>query len=302
MMQLLSQRLLRLTIRLSSEKQTLSKHLPCLIRQPLKTFLPEPIQLNKTYFSQTTFIRSNDVAQNRHRDSICRYLVTLPPKRSRNMPKGSPIRWEIVMVLVAVGTVLILLMKHYKSNKEQKLDMDTIRSYGKPLLGGDFELVNQDGEPTGNKDFLGKWILIYFGFTHCPDICPEELEKMGNVVDIVNREDFIPDLLPVFISIDPERDTTEAVKTYISEFHPDMVGLTGTREQVDQASRAFRVYYSAGPKDNDDDYLVDHTVIMYLVDDKGEFCEYFGQTKSAGEIASTITATMVKSLGVNAMK
>ena len=73
-----------------------------------------------------------------------------------------------------------------------------------------------------------------------------------------------------------------------------MIGLTGSRDQVDAASRAFRVYYSSGPKDDDSDYLVDHTVIMYLIDSSGDFCEYFGQTKSAGEIASTITALMVK--------
>ena len=73
-----------------------------------------------------------------------------------------------------------------------------------------------------------------------------------------------------------------------------MIGLTGTREQVDAASRAFRVYYSTGPKDDESDYLVDHTVIMYLIDDDGEFCQYYGQNKSAGEIASSITATIAK--------
>ena len=73
-----------------------------------------------------------------------------------------------------------------------------------------------------------------------------------------------------------------------------MIGLTGSREQVDTASRAFRVYYSVGPEDEENDYLVDHTVIMYLIDNDGEFCQYYGQNKSAGEIASNITATVVK--------
>ena len=73
-----------------------------------------------------------------------------------------------------------------------------------------------------------------------------------------------------------------------------MIGLTGSRDQVDTASRAFRVYYSAGPKDEESDYLVDHTVIMYLIDDDGEFCQYYGQNRSAGEIASNITATVIK--------
>lgn len=172
--------------------------------------------------------------------------------------------------------------------------MESIRSYGRPALGGDFELVDQNSKPCSNKDFLGQWVLIYFGFTHCPDICPEELEKMGNVVDTIHRNSLVPDLQPVFISIDPDRDSPTEVKKYLSDFHPNLIGLSGDREQIETASRAFRVYYSAGPKDVDDDYIVDHTVIMYLLNPDGEFCEYFGQNKSAGEVASSITSLMAK--------
>uniref|UniRef100_H2Y6W8 Thioredoxin domain-containing protein n=2 Tax=Ciona savignyi TaxID=51511 RepID=H2Y6W8_CIOSA len=214
------------------------------------------------------------------------------PRHSDN--SGSPIGWKSVLFLVSCGSLAVLAMKFYKNRKEQEVDNEMIKSYGKPELGGDFELLDQNGMVLSNKDFLGQWILIYFGFTHCPDICPEELEKMGNVVETVDRTECIPNILPVFISIDPERDTPEAVKSYIADFHPNMVGLTGTREQVDKASHAFRVYYSAGPKDDDADYLVDHTIIMYLLNPNGDFCEYFGQNKSAGEISSTITATMLK--------
>lgn len=172
--------------------------------------------------------------------------------------------------------------------------METVKSYGRPALGGDFDLVDHDGKPRCNKDFLGQWILIYFGFTHCPDICPEELEKMGSVVDTICRNKQVPELQPVFISIDPERDSPDAVKNYLKDFHPNLIGLTGSRDQIETASRAFRVYYSEGPKDSDEDYIVDHTVIMYLLSPDGEFCEYFGQNKSAGEIASGITALMAK--------
>nr|XP_002129256.1 protein SCO1 homolog, mitochondrial-like [Ciona intestinalis] len=226
--------------------------------------------------------------------SSLRNVSDIPTPRKPTVT-GSPIGWKSVLFLVSCGSIMVLAMKFYKNKREKEVDNEMIKSYGRPELGGDFELIDHTGMLRTNKDFLGQWILIYFGFTHCPDICPEELEKMGNVVDTVNRNQHVPDILPVFISIDPERDTTEAVKAYIADFHPLMVGLTGTREQVDKASHAFRVYYSAGPKDDDSDYLVDHTIIMYLIDPDGDFCEYFGQNKSAGEIASTITATMFKS-------
>jgi len=184
-------------------------------------------------------------------------------------------------------------MKYYKNKKEDAVDREVIQSMGTPLLGGDFTLVDQDGKEFSNKDLLGTWVLIYFGFTHCPDVCPDELEKLGHVVDTINRTEYLPNLQPLFISVDPERDTTEAVKQYLEDFHPTFIGLTGTRQQVDEATRAFRVYYAEGPKE-DGDYLVDHTVIMYLVNDDGEFCEYFGQNKSAGEISNKVTAIMSK--------
>lgn len=174
------------------------------------------------------------------------------------------------------------------------MDKEVIQSMGTPLLGGDFDLIDQDGNAFSNRDLLGKWVLIYFGFTHCPDVCPDELEKLGNVIDTINRTEYLPDLQPLFISVDPERDTHEAVKEYLKDFHPTFIGLTGSREQVDVATRAFRVYYAEGPDDDDGDYLVDHTVIMYLINDEGEFCEYFGQNKSAGEISNKVTAIMSK--------
>lgn len=226
----------------------------------------------------------------------CSYVL-LGPERPRKQAKnieGSPLTWKTVLLTVSFGSLAVLTMKYFKNRKEDEIDMEVIKSYGKPALGGDFELVDQDSNLRSNKDFLGKWVLIYFGFTHCPDICPEEMEKMGSVVDNIGRNSRVPDLQPIFISIDPDRDTPEAVKKYISDFHPNMIGLTGNHEQVDTASRAFRVYYSEGPKDEDDDYIVDHTVIMYLLSPDGDFCEYFGQNKSAGEMTSSITALMAK--------
>ena len=183
--------------------------------RPSSTFsylFHKSILFNNVNF-QSCFLRKN---LDHHFIKDSRLLSSLPPSRRRNMSPANPISWTTVFITVFFGTALILAMKAFKQNKEEQLESELIKSYGRPELGGDFELVNQDGEVKSNRDFIGKWILIYFGFTHCPDICPEELEKMGHIVDIVNRSEVVPSLQPLFISIDPERDTPLAVKNYIA--------------------------------------------------------------------------------------
>uniref|UniRef100_A0A8D0EFA2 Synthesis of cytochrome C oxidase 1 n=2 Tax=Strigidae TaxID=30459 RepID=A0A8D0EFA2_STROC len=175
-----------------------------------------------------------------------------------------------------------------------ELEKERNRGIGKPLLGGPFSLVNHEGQPKTSKDYIGQWVLIYFGFTHCPDICPDELEKMIEVVDEIDRIPSLPNLTPLFITIDPERDSEEAIARYVKEFSPKLIGLTGTRAQIDQVAKAYRVYYSEGPKDEDNDYIVDHTIIMYLLGPDGDFVDYYGQNKRSTEISASIAAHMRK--------
>lgn len=139
------------------------------------------------------------------------------------------------------------------------------KGVGRPLVGGDFSLTSTDGETFTQDDLKGKYSLIYFGFTNCPDICPEELDKMAAVIDKV-KEKHGEALRPVFITCDPARDTREIMDVYLKDFHEDIVGLTGTYEDIKQTCKAYRVYFSTPAEVKPgQDYLVDHSIYFFLM-------------------------------------
>ncbi|XP_054720211.1 protein SCO1 homolog, mitochondrial-like [Uloborus diversus] len=225
-----------------------------------------------------------------------RNMCTVPqlPKKKEYGAKKGPISWKTLLVTLGIGTIFIVGMQYVKKEKQLAIDKRRKREIGKAAIGGRFDLVDHTGVPRKSEDYKGNWLLIYFGFTHCPDVCPEEIEKMIAVVDDLDKTPNLPKITPLFISVDPERDSVETVAKYVKEFSPKLVGLTGSKEQVRQCTRAYRVYYSPGPKDEDDDYIVDHTIIMYLVDPDGEFVDYYGQTKTAEQVANGISMQMLK--------
>lgn len=137
-----------------------------------------------------------------------------------------------------------------------------------------------------DKDFLGKWNLIYFGFTHCPDICPDELQKLASAIDKIKENSGL-EVVPVFISVDPERDTVEQVREYVKEFHPKLIGLTGSPDEIKNAARAYRVYYMKTEEEGSD-YLVDHSIVMYLMDPNMQFVKFFGKNVDATSLADGV--------------
>ncbi len=164
---------------------------------------------------------------------------------------------------------------------------------GKPQLGGEYTLINHDGKVTRNSDFFGSWAFLYFGFTYCPDICPNELARLQEILALLDKENRGKHVQPVFITIDPERDGPEQLKDYLADWHPRLVGLTGSPAQIDECCKRFRVYANKVVLGKDpNDYLIDHSVMFYLIDPDGEFVDYYGGNLTPTEIAKRIADSM----------
>lgn len=203
---------------------------------------------------------------------------------------GSPVRLRTRMAVAAlVGTGLFTCWWWVDSEKQQELQRKRVSQLKKVALGqGDFSLVDHQGQRRTKKDFLGRWVLLYFGFTHCPDICPDELDKLSAVVAALDQEASLPPVQPLFITVDPERDNVPALAGYVKDFHPRLIGLTGTSEEVKDAGRDYRVYASAGPKDEDGDYIVDHSILIYLISPEGLFLDYYNRMKNQDQITQSV--------------
>jgi protein SCO1/2 len=151
-------------------------------------------------------------------------------------------------------------------------------------IGGPFELMDGNGRVVTDRDFRGKWMLVYFGYTHCPEACPTALQDMANALDIVG--DKKREVAVIFITVDPERDTPAVMKDYVSAFEAPITALSGTPEQVAAAARAYRVYYAKHP--TKDGYDMDHTSIIYVMDKQGRFIANFTHETAPEQIAAKL--------------
>lgn len=158
---------------------------------------------------------------------------------------------------------------------------------GVAMVGGPFNLIDQNGRHVTEKDFLGKYMLVFFGYTYCPDVCPTELQVMMAALSAMGPE--AGKVQPVFISIDPERDTPEVLKSYVENFGPGLTGLTGTPEQVAAVAKAYRAYFAkAGTTTSSTDYLMDHSSIIYLMGPDGHFVKHMPYTTDAAKLSADI--------------
>lgn len=155
---------------------------------------------------------------------------------------------------------------------------------GEATIGGPFTLVNQFGETVTEKDVITGPTLVYFGYTFCPDVCPFDVARNVEAVDILDERG--EQVTPVFITIDPVRDTPEALRDFAEAMHEEMIALTGTEEEVAAASKAYRTYYSKNGEG--EDYLMDHSTQTYLMSPDG-FLDFFRRDVTPEEMAETIS-------------
>ncbi|KAL8729736.1 MAG: hypothetical protein Q9166_004565 [cf. Caloplaca sp. 2 TL-2023] len=268
------------------------------------------------------------VPQSSPRTSTHRTFTSTPFRRAyktieqaRSHQQTGPFSARSAALFLTAGAGIWLYLRYEKERLQRKKIAEGSKGVGKPKVGGKFEMVDQQGRKWTEENIKGGFTLVYFGFTHCPDICPEELDKMSRIINLLNgpptsttapipppsppspisssnpdptsspttTDPSIPSptttslvprppILPLFISCDPARDTPSVLKEYLAEFHPSLVGLTGTWQQVKDMCRAYRVYFSTpeGVKPGQD-YLVDHSIYFYVMDPDGDFIECIGR-------------------------
>jgi protein SCO1 len=156
---------------------------------------------------------------------------------------------------------------------------------GSPLIGGPFALQTGDGKTVTDKDMLGQPFLVYFGYTHCPDVCPTALAQISDVLGKLPGKP----VRALFITVDPERDPPKVVGDYVSSFDSRIIGLSGTPEAIEQVEKAYRVYAKKAPT-KDGEYAVDHSSVVYLMDKQGRFVEAFNLERSATEAAKELAS------------
>lgn len=168
------------------------------------------------------------------------------------------------------------------------LSGDTTQS-GTARIGGDFTLVNQNGESYSSEQLKGQHALVFFGFTHCPDICPMGLSTITNALDSL-PETTATQITPVFISVDPARDTPARMKEYAENFHPSLVALTGDEAAIAQTADAFKVFYRKAevPADAEGNYMVNHSGYIYLMGPDGEYLRHFTSNDQPEKLADAI--------------
>ena len=201
------------------------------------------------------------------------------------MPRRSILLFAGACIAIAVALAIITVV--VVSGRAPTSDGAEVTSTGQPLVGGDFQLVNQDGQPVDQTILNGKWSLVFFGFTYCPDYCPTTLGVLNAVQERMG--DKAEDLQIVFISIDPERDTPQMLKDYLSSdgFPDGVIGLTGTPEQVARAAKAYRAFYQKVGEG--EGYTMNHGLTVYLMGPDGKF-----RSAVAHDLGPSRTATLIE--------
>jgi protein SCO1/2 len=161
-------------------------------------------------------------------------------------------------------------------------------------IGGPFTLTDETGQRVTEATYRGRHMLVFFGFTYCPDVCPTELAKVAAALDLLGPE--AGRVVPLFVSVDPARDTPDALAQYTDLFHPAIIGLTGTEAEIAAAARAYRVYYNKVKTGQEADaYTMDHSAFVYLLGPDGAFRQFYSPQATPEQIAGSIRAHLSRS-------
>lgn len=206
----------------------------------------------------------------------------MPPTSDAARHAFRPMRThQKALVLAAVAALLASLWVALPAALVPRIDVPVAAS-----VGGPFELVDQNGRAVTDRDFRGRPMLVYFGYTYCPDICPTTLQVLSEALAEAGAS--ADDVAFLFVSVDPERDTPERLREYVTLFDPPPLALTGSPEDVAAAARAYRVYYRQHREPGQDDYTVDHSAYAYLMDGDGRLVRSFRHGVEPAEVAAAV--------------
>lgn len=195
----------------------------------------------------------------------------------------------LILVLVVMAAISAAIAAALVSRADRSAGR--VGGLGEVQLGGPLDLVDQDGRPFSEAQLAGRYRLVYFGYTYCPDMCPLGLHTMAEALDRLPPE-LAQKVQPIFVSVDPERDTPAVLKDYVTSFHPRLVGLTGTVEQIEATKKAWRVYARKSEEKRGDDYLVDHSTFTYLMGPDGRYLAHFSHGTTPEQMAERIRALL----------
>lgn len=201
------------------------------------------------------------------------------PSNLRIRSIATPARLLAVALLLAATSAALLMGG---CDRQCRVSGDS-----QALIGGAFEAVDHHGETISSEQFQGRYQLVFFGFTACPDVCPTELSIISTALDSLGeRAGYFQ---PIFVTVDPARDTPDVMATYLDNFHETFIGLTGSDAQIKDLAHVYRAYYARNPDtDEDGSYNMDHSSIVYLMDCEGRYIQHFTHGTSADDMAKTL--------------
>jgi cytochrome oxidase Cu insertion factor (SCO1/SenC/PrrC family) len=208
--------------------------------------------------------------------------------------KRTPTIAQIGIMLIALGTIAVTAFVAWQRIADTRTT-ETAEGAGLSAavkIGGPFALTNHLGEKVSDAVYRGQYLYIYFGYGYCPDVCPTELANMAATIDALGLQ--ADKVQPLFITIDPERDTTQFLAEYVAQFHPRFIGLTGSLAEIAAVAKSYRVFYRKAKDEDASEYLMDHSNFVYFMGDDGGFLTMFRGGTDPEAVAKTMTKYIQK--------